>query len=156
MNLGSPLHLHSWGQRCYLQSFQAEGEEVAILNCNLSSLLSEYELYTRTIYIRSLPKLHVTPSPPGFSFYFALLLPSWGGLYRKPPCLCKCHVTLLIQKVFCIPFSYRHKLWYSVYKLPFLETPSILLVLFRVPYMNSPIQKHISSQCPCLSPKCHY
>jgi hypothetical protein len=83
MNLGSPLHLHSWGQRCYLQSFQAEGEEVAILNCNLSSLLSEYELYTRTIYIRSLPKLHVTPSPPGFSFYFALLLPSWGGLYRS-------------------------------------------------------------------------
>jgi hypothetical protein len=34
MNLGSPLHWHSWGKWCYLQSFEAEGEEVAVLHFN--------------------------------------------------------------------------------------------------------------------------
>lgn len=38
LNLGSPLHLHSWGQWCHLQSFEAEGEEAAALHFNWSSL----------------------------------------------------------------------------------------------------------------------
>lgn len=62
LNLGSPLHLHSWGQWCHLQSFEAEGEEAAALHFNWSSL-NWADCWVRAVHENNTYIYIPTPTP---------------------------------------------------------------------------------------------
>lgn len=62
LNLGSPLHLHSWGQWCHLQSFEAEGEEAASLHFNWSSL-NWADCWVRAVHENNTYIYIPTPTP---------------------------------------------------------------------------------------------